>query len=128
MKEKDPEYVPKLEKAIAQKYGVAAIDNPRKFWTEEKEEKYIEQSKLTALKLRKGEIQEEKIELDGFLINKKLLNRDTNRVCSVCENYSFDVRDAMYMNKFTICRLCYIQWVEDREERWENGWRPNKEE
>ena len=60
MKDKDPEYVTKLEKAIAQKYGTAAIDNPRKFWTEEKEEKYIEQSKLTALKLRKASYKKRK--------------------------------------------------------------------
>jgi len=128
MKDKDPEYIPKLEKAIAQKYGASAIDNPRKFWTEEKEKEYIQQSKLAAQKLRKNDTQVQKIKLDGFLINKKLLNKDTNRVCSLCERYSFDVRDGLYMNKFITCRQCYIQWIEDREERWEKGWRPKKEE
>ena len=77
-------------------------------------------------KIRKREMQGEKIELNGFLINKKLLNRDTNRVCCVCEGYSFDPRDGLYINKFSTCRICYIQWVENREERWKKGWRPEK--
>jgi hypothetical protein len=127
MTEKDPNYVPKLEQAIAQKYGAEAIDNPRKFWDEDKEQEYIEQSKLTEEKIRKSERQSEKVETDGFLINKKLLNKDTNRLCLVCNEYSFDVRDNLYMNKFECCRSCYIKWVEDREERWLAGWRPEKE-
>jgi len=127
MTEKDPNYIPKLEQAIAQKYGAEAIDNPRKFWDEDKEQEYIEQSKLTVEKLRKSEAQVEKVETDGFLINKKLLNKDTNRLCLVCNEYSFDVRDGLYMNKFECCRSCYIKWIEDREERWLAGWRPEKE-
>jgi hypothetical protein len=127
MTEKDPNYIPKLEKAITQKYGPETVDNPRKFWNEDKEQEYIEQSKLFAQKLRKSEAQIEKVETDGFLINKKLLNKDTNRVCSVCDKYSFDVRNNLYMNKFECCFNCYIKWVEDREERWATGWRPNYE-
>ena len=38
MTDKDPNYIPKLEKAIAQKYGTEAVDNPRKFWDEDKEQ------------------------------------------------------------------------------------------
>ena len=127
MTDKDPNYIPKLEKAIAQKYGVEAVDNPRKFWDETKEQQYIQESKLLVEKLRKSEGHTEKVETDGFLINKKLLSKDTNRLCLVCEEYSFDVRDNLYMNKFECCRHCYIKWVEDREERWLAGWRPEKE-
>jgi len=127
MTEKDPNYIPKLEKAIAQKYGSEAIDNPRKFWDEAKEERYIQESKALAEKLKKSEGHTEKVETDGFLINKKLLSKDTNRFCLVCNEYSFDVRDNLYMNKFECCRLCYIKWVENREERWLAGWRPEKE-
>tara|TARA_Y100000034_G_C6779161_1_gene348087 strand:- start:502 stop:891 length:390 start_codon:yes stop_codon:yes gene_type:complete len=127
MTEKDPNYIPKLEKAIAQKYGPEAIDNPRKFWDETKEQEYIQQSKLFVEKLKKNEAQIEKVETDGFLVNKKLLNKDTNRVCSVCNEYSFDVRDNLYINKFDCCWKCYIQWIEGREERWLSGWRPKKE-
>ena len=126
MTDKDPNYIPKLEKAIAQKYGAEAVDNPRKFWDEDKEQEYIEQSRLTAEKIRKSKRQSEKVETDGFLINKKLLSKDTNRLCLLCEKYSFDVSDNLYINKFECCRNCYINWIEDREARWTAGRRPLK--
>ena len=128
MTEKDPNYIPKLEKAIAQKYGAETIDNPRKFWNEDKEREYIKQSKLFAQKQNKSDAQVEKVETDGFLINKKLLSRENiKRTCSVCEKYSFSFQDSLYINKYETCYVCYIKWVEGREERWKSGWRPNKE-
>ena len=125
---KDPNYIPKLEKAIAQKYGEEATHNPRRFWNEEKEKQYIQQSFQQRQKFAKLAETQDKVEQDGFLINKKLLNRDHNRTCPVCKKYSFHPRDDLYMNKFKACFECYIQYVEGREERWANGWRPNKEE
>jgi len=38
------QYVAKLEKAISQKYGEEAVNNPRRFWTDDKEKEYITQS------------------------------------------------------------------------------------
>ena len=32
---KDPNYIAKLEKAITQKYGEEAINNPARFWSED---------------------------------------------------------------------------------------------
>ena len=49
----------------------------------------------------------------------------TEVTCPVCDTYSFNVKDDVYMNKFQCCWKCYIQWVEDREDRWQSGWRPN---
>ena len=126
MTEKDPNYIPKLEKAIAQKYGQEAIDNPRKFWDEEKEQEYIKQSKAVKKKLQKINEQKEKVEQDGFLINKKLLNKDNNRTCPICAKYSFRPKDDLYLNKFECCFVCYVRWIEDREERWKSGWRPDE--
>ena len=120
--------IAKIEKAIAQKYGVETIDNPKRFWDDEKEKEYITQSKEERLKFAKLAESYDKVEQDGFLINKKLLTRDHNRDCPVCIKYSFHPRDDLYMNKFRTCYRCYIQWVEGREERWKSGWRPNKEE
>ena len=40
MKNKDPNYIVKVEKAIAEKYGEEAIDNPKRHWTDEKEKKF----------------------------------------------------------------------------------------
>ena len=64
-------------------------------------------------------------EVNGVFISKKLLTRESNRSCPVCNTYSFKSKDDVYMSKFECCEGCYIQWVEDREERWILGWRPN---
>jgi hypothetical protein len=125
---KDPNYIPKLEKAIAKKYGEEATHNPSRHWDEEKEKDYITQSQQAQRKFAKLAESQDKVEQDGFLINKKLLTRDNNRSCPVCKRYSFHPRDDLYMNKFEACFNCYIDYIEDREERWATGWRPNKEE
>lgn len=123
------DYIVKLEKAISQKYGEEATHNPRRFWDEDKEKEYIQQSQIEQQKFAKNAESQDKIEADGFLINKKLLNRDHNRTCPVCSRYSFHPRDDLYMNKFEACFKCYIQYIDGgREERWKNGWRPNKEQ
>lgn len=123
---KSIEYIGKLEQAIKKQYGEVAIANPRQFWTSEKEKEYIEQAKENAEKLFKLEENEDKVEKDGFLISKKLVNKKNNKNCSVCEKYLLDTQDDLYLLKFDCCHNCYIQYVEDREERWKNGWRPQK--
>ena len=124
----DPNYVIKIEKAIVEKYGVETIQHPGQDWTPEKEQEYIEQLRLLNKKNRKLSEKTEKVEVQGVLISKKLLSKDSNRVCSTCETYSFNSMDDIYMNKYDCCFQCYVQWVEDREERWATGWRPNKGE
>jgi len=120
--------IAKYEVAISKKYGKEAIKHPRADWNDEKEKEY--QQQIKDLYLKEAEIQEktEKVEVDGILVSKKLINKDNNRICPVCCSYSFELRDDVYMTKFDCCFKCYIQWVERREERWKSGWRPNKEE
>jgi hypothetical protein len=115
---KDPDYAIKVEKAIA--------GSPAKNWNPEKEEIYLEQIKLLNQKLDKISEKLEKVEVQGVLISKKLLNKDSNRSCPVCNIYSFDTKDDVYMSKNQCCRNCYIKYVEDREDRWATGWRPDK--
>ena len=67
----------------------------------------------------------EKVEKDGFLIGKKLLTKRDTRTCPVCDTYSFDIKDDVYMNKHECCYKCFIQYVERNPERWKSGWRPN---
>ena len=124
MSKKDLNYIARVEKAIAEKYGSETIQNPKSQWTEEKEEQYLEQ--LKKLQKKSDLLQEkiEKIEFNGFLISKKLLNKGSDRTCLTCSTYSFDSKDDVYMNKFGCCFKCYVQHVEDREERWRSGWRP----
>ena len=64
------EKVAKLEKAIAQKYGEEATYNPRRFWDEDKEKEYIQQSLEERQKFAKLSETQDKVEEDGFLINK----------------------------------------------------------
>jgi phage FluMu gp28-like protein len=125
MKKKDPNYAIKVEKAIAEKYGTETVQHPKKEWNDEKEKKYLSQLK----EMHKKEIQEEdydKQEIDGVFIPKKLIMKNSKRSCPVCKTYSFKSKDDVYMSKFECCERCYIQWVENREERWKTGWRPNK--
>ena len=127
-KDLDLNDIARFEKAIAKKYGNEAIENPRKHWNDEKEANYQEQIKILAKKELQGEEKDDKVELDGFLISKKLLTRETTkRVCPICTTYSYKIRDDVFMNKFDCCFNCYIQHVEGREERWLIGWRPEKE-
>ena len=120
----DPNYIVKVEKAIEKKYGYEAIQNPKANWNEEKEKEYLEQSKEFYKKQQALGEKFEKVEVDGIFVPKKLLNKNSKRTCPVCKIYSFSSRDDTYMNKFDCCFGCYIQYVENREERWKSGWRP----
>ncbi len=124
MKKKDPNYVAKVEQAIAKKYGEETIQHPKSDWTSEKEIEYLEQQK----QLHHKETLEEdidKVQVNGVFVPKKLIKKNSNRSCPVCNVYSFKSSDDVYMSKFECCEKCYIQWVEGREERWKTGWRPN---
>tara|TARA_R110002020_G_scaffold139703_2_gene310678 strand:- start:3440 stop:3850 length:411 start_codon:yes stop_codon:yes gene_type:complete len=124
---KDSNYVARVEKAISKKYGTEAIQNPRAGWNEEKEQEYKKQLQKMLQKEDRFREKSEKIEVDGVFVNKKLLTREHNRKCPTCDSFSFSIQDDVYMTKFECCRSCYIRWVEDREERWQSGWRPTKE-
>jgi len=123
---KDSNYVVKVEKAIAEKYGEETVVNPKSLWSTEKEENYLAQLKEADDKRRNLQEKSQKIEVNGVLISKKLLNKDSNRTCPICDTYSFKIRDDVYMNKYECCYRCYIQWIEGREQRWTEGWRPEK--
>jgi len=111
---KDPEHLIKVEKAIQEKYGDEAIQNPKANWDPEKEKEYLEQIK----KIAKTEKQKEKVEVEGVLMPKKLFRKESKRTCPECKIYSFDMKDDLYMAKFKCCFKCYIQYVEGREEKW----------
>tara|TARA_R110000851_G_scaffold176489_2_gene323150 strand:- start:350 stop:745 length:396 start_codon:yes stop_codon:yes gene_type:complete len=124
---KDLNEIAKYEVAISKKYGKEAIRHPKANWTDEKEKEYQKQIRDLYQKEKKQQEKIEKIEIDGFLISRKLFIKDNNRICPICQVYSFESRDDVYMTKFDCCRKCYIQWVEGREDRWSEGWRPGGE-
>jgi hypothetical protein len=111
---KDINYIQNLEKAIEQKYGLNATLNPKHFWNEEKEKDYIEETKKVLENERKILDSSEKIEIDGILMPKKLINKSENKICSLCKKYSFDKKDDVYMNKFKSCYRCYLCYIEEK--------------
>jgi hypothetical protein len=122
----DPNYVAKLEKAISEKYGEEAIQNPKKLWNKEKEQKYLKDLKeFYSRETEKRESERQRTE-GGILISKRILEKESNRECPVCVKYSFAMKDDLYMSKFQCCFDCYIHYVEGREARWRSGWRPDK--
>lgn len=115
-----------IEKAINEKYGKEATKNPKSEWNEEKEKEYQKQLKEMLKRKKLASKNSQKVDYKGFLISKKLLKEaNSNRVCPVCNKFSFKSQDDVYMVKFKCCYECYFQYVEGREERWETGWRPN---
>jgi len=124
MPKKDPNYVVKIEQQIQKKYGEKATQHPKKDWTAQKEQEYLIQLKEVYHKeLREEDL--DKVEVSGVFVPRKLINKNSSRSCPICSIYSFKSNDDVYMSKFDCCEKCYIQWVEDREDRWLTGWRPN---
>jgi len=122
MKKKDLNEIARLEKAIKEKYGEEAIQNPKKGWDKEKEKKYLEELKSFHEKSqRQTKIQE----VEGFLIKQRKSQHPEERTCPICSSYSSSLNDDVYMTKFYCCYKCFIQYVEGREARWNSGWRPN---
>tara|TARA_A100001015_G_scaffold309802_1_gene409921 strand:- start:1016 stop:1402 length:387 start_codon:yes stop_codon:yes gene_type:complete len=127
MKYKNPDKIAAVEKAIGKKYGKETIQNPNAGWDDNKEKEYLESSKKFQSKVSKYHEDNDLVEVDGFLMPKRLLNSESNRTCPTCSTYSFNKADDFYMHKFSCCQACYIKWVEGREERWQAGWRPPQE-
>ena len=121
MNNKDLNYIAGLEKAIKQKYGEEAVQNPSSNWTPEKEKEYLQQLKENKVKELAADRVEER---EGFLFSAKLIKKDSKNVCDVCSNI-LKQQDMLYETKYECCRNCYVQYVEDREDRWKQGWRPD---
>jgi len=81
MKDKDLNYVAAVEKAIAEKYGAETIVNPKANWDEEKEKEYLSQMREFYKKTKKNEEWQEKIDINGIKVTKKLFNRESLRHC-----------------------------------------------
>ena len=127
MSEKDFNHIARVEKAIAEKYGSEAVENPRSKWDEEKEKEYLQQMQELYSKQKKNEESKEKIEINGIKVSKKLLNREQLRSCPVCGRFPRKSLDDVCLIKYDCCNKCYIQYVDGREQRWKEGWRPNED-
>tara|TARA_R110002060_G_scaffold62027_1_gene71436 strand:- start:8970 stop:9386 length:417 start_codon:yes stop_codon:yes gene_type:complete len=121
---KDLDYVAAVETAMAEKYGKRTVQDFRHEWTPEKEESYLAQLKES--RMATDAHTTETICDDGpqIKIFKRREHIHSDRTCPVCKTYSFSARDDLYMNRFKCCWDCYIEFVNHRFERWQEGWRP----
>ena len=123
----DPNRIAALEKAISDKYGDDTIQNPKANWDEEKEKEYLAQMKELYQKVKKNDQWQEKIDLNGIKVSKKLFNRDSTIHCPVCGSFARTAKDDVYLIKFDCCETCFERYVDGREKRWLEGWRPNED-
>ena len=122
----DPDRIAAVEKAIAEKYGKEAVQNPKGNWNETKEKEYLKQSKAFYKKKRINDEWQEKVDVNGIKISKKLLTRESLKNCPVCGSFPKKSMDDVCLVKFECCNNCYIQYIEGREEKWLKGWRPDE--
>ena len=118
-------YIAKLEKAIAERWGDIAADNPSKYWNEDLADEYEEEVDKLEEKIIESEHSDRKKEKGEFSISRKMLEQGSRDHCEACGVYSFKSRDDIYLTRYDVCQECYYQYIHNREERWESGWRPD---
>jgi len=128
MKNNELDKIAAIEQAIAKKYGEETVQNPHANWDEDKEKDYIEQMKEFYKTKSLNERWQDKIDVNGIKVTKKLLNRESSRTCPICGTFPKRSMDDVCLLKFDCCNTCYTQYVEDREDRWLKGWRPQIKE
>lgn len=111
MKKINLDRIAALELAIKAKYGDLATRNPASFWSDEKEENYLEESKLHEEKHRR----EPKVKIGEFFVTKKLFNKSKIKSCPTCEKLLMKTRDDLYLNKYGMCEICYYLHADGRE-------------
>ena len=126
MSDKDYNKIAAIEKAIKDKYGDEAIANPKSDWDQKKEKEYLSQMKELYDRNNRKRQHAEKVDVDGIKISKKLLNRESLKNCPICNAFPRSVKDDVSLIKFKCCNNCFVKFVEGREERWLEGWRPNE--
>ena len=123
---KDYDKIAAVEKAIKEKYGEEAISNPRSNWDEAKEKKYLKQMKELYAHDPGTTASQEKVDVLGIKVSKKLLNRESLKNCPICGAFPKKTMDDVCLVKYECCSKCYIQYVDGREDRWLKGWRPDE--
>jgi|TARA_R110002020_G_scaffold14313_5_gene50825 hypothetical protein len=102
-KEKDLNKIAKIEKAIEDRWGDAAIQNPASYWDEEKEKEYLKQLKE---QIKNEEPSSTTKEHDGILITSKLFNKRRIDKCPKCDGFKLSNRDKVLVKKLGHCQTC----------------------
>ncbi|MDP3987014.1 MAG: hypothetical protein Q8P81_02195 [Nanoarchaeota archaeon] len=112
-KQRSLEELAQIEKAIEKKYGSETTINPNANWTTDKEKNYLIQLKNFLTTESKENIEER----EGYSFIKHLINRNIT-LCPICDLYGLTRNDELYMLKYDCCEVCYIKYVDGREEFW----------
>ena len=75
-------------------------------------------------KQKKSEQEHDVENVDGVLVSRKLLNKEGILNCPTCKSKLKTINDDIYFTKFDCCAKCFIKYIEAREQRWLDGWRP----
>lgn len=115
MKEKDPDWLFQLEKAIEKKYGKETIKSFKEKISDKEKERIIIESK----ELRKKEEKKKNtsIEINGIYVPKKLIKIE-NYNCIKCNKLILNKEDNFFYKKYKTCKTCFILFVENRENTW----------
>ena len=119
-----------LKKQLHKKYGkeTAAQDFRCFLGTRQMEKDYLRQLKEANKKTSSYSSRREIKRVGEVEIKKRSTASQTNRTCPVCKTYSFSLKDDLYMNRFSCCYECYLDFVIAREDDWKNGNRPSEEQ
>ena len=128
MTKKDYNYMAAMEKAVSEKYGKTAVQDFRSDWTDEDEKNYLQQLRERHTSKSVASSEKCRTEIGDVIIRKRSNFKKPNRTCPVCKTYSFSLKDDLYMNRFKSCYRCYIDFVEHRKDKWDEGWRPTDEQ
>ena len=125
---KDWTYIASVEKAIAERYGKDTVQDFRSDWPEDKEDKYLKQLKSKREKKDKKSAHScHPTTLGDIVVRNPRKDQTADRTCPVCKTYSFSGGDDLYMNRFQVCRSCYYDFAQGKEDEWQSGWRPSEE-
>lgn len=113
-KKRDLNEIAMLEKAIKEKYGEEAIQTFKENWSDEEEQNYRLQLKSLLEKEQNYKNQDQKVEINGFLVDRKLLTKEGSRICPICGEYSFKAKDDVYQTKYGCCYRCFVINYEDK--------------
>ena len=121
------DYIAAVEKAISKKYGENTSRDIRYFWDKDKEKIYKKQLKQLSKKSLEEGRNKKQIEKNGYLLLKKNRKSKLHANCPLCSERTQKIFDDIKIEKYECCQRCFIDFVEDREDRWDSGWRPDKE-
>lgn len=60
--------------------------------------------------------------------NEELQKEPLPAFCEICESIMFSIEDEIAFDKHKCCKWCSMIWAAQREQEWNDGWRPSEEQ